>query len=231
MSIQGIRSFGPDDSDKGIISFFMPLTLILGPNGTGKTTIIECLKYMTTGVMPPGSKGGAFIHDPKVAHERQVKAQIRLQFRDVTNNRMVIQRIMEATQKLKKIEMKTLDGVITRYDVNGEKKSIGSKCAEIDREMITSLGVSKPVLENVIFCHQEDSNWPLSEGKALKEKFDAIFASTRYVKALETIRKVKQMQDQELKLYKQEVTHLKQLKDKSEQLEADKNERETKMMV
>lgn len=59
---------------------------------------------------------------------------------------------------------------------------------------------------------------PLSEGKALKEKFDAIFASTRYVKALETIRKVKQMQDQELKLYKQEVTHLKQLKDKSEQV-------------
>ena len=55
---------------------------------------------MTTGVMPPGSKGGAFIHDPKVAHERQVKAQIRLQFRDVTNNRMVIQRIMEATQKV-----------------------------------------------------------------------------------------------------------------------------------
>nr|XP_022328065.1 DNA repair protein RAD50-like isoform X1 [Crassostrea virginica]XP_022328067.1 DNA repair protein RAD50-like isoform X1 [Crassostrea virginica] len=231
MSIQGIRSFGPDDSDKGIISFFTPLTLILGPNGTGKTTIIECLKYMTTGVMPPGSKGGAFIHDPKVAHERQVKAQIRLQFRDVTNNRMVIQRIMEATQKVKKIEMKTLDGVITCYDVNGEKKSISSKCAEIDREMITSLGVSKPVLENVIFCHQEDSNWPLSEGKALKEKFDAIFASTRYVKALETIRKVKQTQDQDLKLYKQEVTHLKQLKDKSEQLEADKNERETKMMA
>lgn len=62
--------------------------------------MIECLKYMTTGVMPPGSKGGAFIHDPKVAHERQVKAQIRLQFRDVTNNRMVIQRIMEATQKV-----------------------------------------------------------------------------------------------------------------------------------
>lgn len=55
---------------------------------------------MTTGVMPPSSKGGAFIHDPKVAHERQVKAQIRLQFRDVTNNRMVIQRIMEATQKV-----------------------------------------------------------------------------------------------------------------------------------
>lgn len=59
---------------------------------------------------------------------------------------------------------------------------------------------------------------PLSEGKALKEKFDAIFASTRYVKALETIRKLKQTQDQDLKLYKQDVTYLKQLKDKSEQV-------------
>jgi hypothetical protein len=30
-------------------------------------TIIECLKYMTTGEMPPGGRNGAaFIHDPKV---------------------------------------------------------------------------------------------------------------------------------------------------------------------
>lgn len=35
---------------------------------------------------------------------------------------------------------------------------------------------------------------PLCEGKSLKEKFDAIFASTRYVKALEAIRKFKQEQ-------------------------------------
>lgn len=31
--------------------------------------------------------------------------------------------------------MKILDGVIIRYDVNGEKKSIGFKCVEIDREV------------------------------------------------------------------------------------------------
>lgn len=30
-------------------------------------TLIECLKYITTGDLPPGAKvGGAFIHDPKV---------------------------------------------------------------------------------------------------------------------------------------------------------------------
>lgn len=37
MSIQGIRSFGPEEQDRGVIKFYTPLTLILGPNGTGKT--------------------------------------------------------------------------------------------------------------------------------------------------------------------------------------------------
>lgn len=63
LSIQGIRSFG---GSRETISFYTPLTLIVGYNGSGKTTIIECLKYATTGEQPPNSKGGAFVHDPKV---------------------------------------------------------------------------------------------------------------------------------------------------------------------
>lgn len=70
---------------------------------------------------------------------------------------------------------------MTSLDVrHGEKVSLSSKCAELDREMISSLGVSKAVISHVIFCHQEESNWPLSEGKALKQKFDEIFSATRY---------------------------------------------------
>ncbi|CAH8292516.1 unnamed protein product, partial [Schistosoma intercalatum] len=64
MSILGIRSFGQETSQK--IEFFTPVTLILGQNGTGKTTVIECLKYSATGELPPGSKTGcSFIHDPR----------------------------------------------------------------------------------------------------------------------------------------------------------------------
>ena len=111
MSIQGIRSFGPDEKDKQIISFFSPLTLILGPNGTGKTTIIECLKYMTTGEMPPNAKtNAAFIHDPKIAMEREVKAQVRLQFKDVRQQSVVATRSITATQLKKNVQMKTLEG-------------------------------------------------------------------------------------------------------------------------
>uniref|UniRef100_A0A8C4MG43 RAD50 double strand break repair protein n=1 Tax=Equus asinus asinus TaxID=83772 RepID=A0A8C4MG43_EQUAS len=214
MSILGVRSFGIEDKDKQIITFFSPLTILVGPNGAGKTTIIECLKYICTGDFPPGTKGNTFVHDPKVAQETDVRAQIRLQFRDVNGELIAVQRSMVCTQKSKKTEFKTLEGVITRTK-HGEKVSLSSKCAEIDREMISSLGVSKSVLNNVIFCHQEESNWPLSEGKALKQKFDEIFSATRYIKALETLRQVRQTQGQKVKECQTELKYLKQNKEKA----------------
>lgn len=38
------------------------------------------------------------------------------------------------------------------------------------------------VLDNVIFVHQEESNWPLADGATIKKKFDEIFAATKYTK-------------------------------------------------
>ncbi|XP_053392250.1 DNA repair protein RAD50-like, partial [Mercenaria mercenaria] len=166
---------------------------------------------------------------PKVAHEREVRGQVQLHFRDVTGKSVFVKRSLTATQKGKKVEMKTLDGVITRLNAAGEKQGIISKSADTDREMITSLGVSKPVLENVIFCHQEDANWPLGEGKQLKEKFDALFASTRYVKALDSIKKTKKEQDGKLKEYKIELQYLNENKKKAHQLQCDLTEQEAKL--
>ncbi len=65
LQIRGIRSFS-DASDQNI-TFVAPLTVIIGTNGSGKTTIIECLKYAVTGDLPPNTKGGAFVHDPTVS--------------------------------------------------------------------------------------------------------------------------------------------------------------------
>ncbi|RLW02857.1 hypothetical protein DV515_00006962 [Chloebia gouldiae] len=228
MSILGVRSFGVEDKDKQIITFFNPLTILVGPNGAGKTTIIECLKYISTGDFPPGTKGKTFVHDPKVANETDVRAQIRLQFRDVNGEVMAVQRSMLCTQKGKTPEFKTLESVITRTK-HGEKVSLSSKCAEIDREMISALGVSKSVLNNVIFCHQEESNWPLSEGKALKQKFDEIFSATRYIKALEALRQVRLKQSLKVKECQTELKYLKQNKEKAQEIQDHLSSREAQL--
>ncbi|XP_030427858.1 DNA repair protein RAD50 isoform X1 [Gopherus evgoodei] len=228
MSILGVRSFGVEDKDKQVITFFSPLTILVGPNGAGKTTIIECLKYISTGDFPPGTKGHSFVHDPKVANETDVRAQIRLQFRDVTGELIAVQRSMVCTQKGKKTEFKTLEGIITRTK-HGEKVSLSSKCAEIDREMISALGVSKSVINNVIFCHQEESNWPLSEGRALKQKFDEIFSATRYIKALETLRQVRQKQSLRVKECQTELKYLKQNKEKACEIQDHLSNREAQL--
>ncbi|RDD38672.1 DNA repair protein RAD50 [Trichoplax sp. H2] len=116
-----------------------------------------------------------------------------------------------------RVEVKTLEGTISRTE-HGERSSISSKCAEMDREMTTLLGVSKPVLNHVIFCHQEDSTWPLQEGKALKTKFDDIFASTRYIKALDAIKKCSKEQNQYVKEFNTELTYLQENKKKSQEI-------------
>lgn len=59
--------------------------------------------------------------------------------------------------------------------------SLSTKCAALDEEVPMQFGVSKAILENVIFCHQEESNWPLSEPTPLKKKFDDIFEATKCV--------------------------------------------------
>ena len=62
MQISGIRLFNQNEPQA---IRFCPLTLILGVNGAGKTTIIESLRYATSGETPPGSNGGkCWITDP-----------------------------------------------------------------------------------------------------------------------------------------------------------------------
>jgi DNA repair protein RAD50 len=49
----------------------------------------------------------------------------------------------------------------------------------MDKEIPELMGVSTPILNKVIFCHQEESSWPLAEPSAVKAEFDEIFAATR----------------------------------------------------
>ena len=90
------------------------------------------------------------------------------------------------------------------------------------------MGVSKAILENVVFVHQEDSNWPLGEGAVLKKKFDDIFSATKYTKALEHIRKLRVEQVGEIKDAKAKCEMLRVRKDHAVKLTATRDDNEQK---
>ncbi|KAI3823111.1 hypothetical protein L1987_04540 [Smallanthus sonchifolius] len=213
MLIKGIRSFDPEN--RNVITFYKPLTLIVGPNGAGKTTIIECLKLSCTGELPPNARSGqSFIHDPKVAGETETKAQIKLRFKTAAGKDVVCIRSFQLTQKASKMEYKAIESVLQTINPHtGEKVCLSYRCADMDREIPALMGVSKAILENVIFVHQDEANWPLQDSSTLKKKFDDIFSATKYTKALEVIKKLHKDQAQEIKLSQKDLEKLQLLKD------------------
>ena len=168
LKIQGIRSF--DDKTAQYIKFETPLTLIVGQNGCGKTTIIECLKYAFTGMQPPNTKtGGAFVHDPKLNNQSQVLALVAASFKGAEGSALTVTRRLELTVKKTARSLKTLECslVVSR---RGERVVVSSRVAELDLILPQYLGVSTAVIDNVIFCHQDESFWPLSDPSTLKKE-------------------------------------------------------------
>ncbi|KAL8709656.1 MAG: hypothetical protein Q9220_005596 [cf. Caloplaca sp. 1 TL-2023] len=170
--------------------------------------------------MPPGCKGGAFIHDPQLCGEKEVLAQVKLQFRDPSGAKMVVTRNTSLTVQKTKRSQKTLDGSLLR-DTNGERMVVSSRVAELNKYMPQYLGVSKAILDNVIFCHQDESLWPMNEPAKLKVKFDEIFEALKYTAAIDNIKKLK-------KDYVSGLTNLRtveaQCKDNKDKAERDERE-------
>ena len=44
------------------------------------------------------------------------------------------------------------------------------------------MGVSIPIINNVIFCHQEEQLWMFSDNLTLKGIFDELFDTTKFAK-------------------------------------------------
>ncbi|KAI3617538.1 hypothetical protein CBS9595_003447 [Malassezia furfur] len=225
LAIRGVRSFDPKAVH--IIQFFKPLTVIVGHNGSGKTvrapltqTIVECLKYAATGDLPPNTKGGAFVHDPALANTDTVKAQVRLRFRNTHGVRMSCVRNVQVSRKRTgALTLKTLEGVLGVDDdaVDAQTRAaISTRCAELDQEMAHLLGVSRAILEHVVFCHQEESNWPLAEPAVLKKRFDEIFEVTRYTKALDALKALRKQRQQDARVDDAELRALQHDKERAD---------------
>ena len=125
LGISGIRSYSTQKLE--LINFFHPLTLIYGTNGSGKTviftlsqTIIQCLKYITTGSHPPHSdKGKSFAMDPKLAGTPEVKADIRLRFRTAKGRQVIAKKIFTVNKTSKATSYKSEQQTLRTKDSEG----------------------------------------------------------------------------------------------------------------
>ncbi|KAI8388332.1 uncharacterized protein BYT42DRAFT_491740 [Radiomyces spectabilis] len=132
---------------------------------------------------------------------------------------MICSRSLSLTQRKNTVSQKTLDNTLQRKDPQtGEVVSVSSRCADMDAELPVHLGVPKAILDNVIFCHQEDSNWPLAEPGTLKKKFDEILASTKYTKALDSIKDIRKKKAQEIRVDQVKLEQLKTDIEKAQRL-------------
>lgn len=210
LQVQGVRAFDPYRFEK--LRFGHPLTLIVGANGVGKTTIIECLLYAMAGELPGGKTGGsAFVQDPRISKSSQVMAQVKLEFVDVKGSKGTISRSMSATLRSgsQAPTFKTVDSqmVVGGHHVGG-RETATARVADANEQIVKRLGLPLAIQKYIVCCHQEESLWPLSDPRHLKDRFDELFESSKYTKFLERIRVQRNELKSRLRLLEKDVVSL-----------------------
>lgn len=145
-------------------------------------------------------------------------AQVKLSFIGTSGAKLVVTRSLQLTVKKTTRQQKTLEGQLLMIK-DGERTTISSRVAELDQIMPQYLGVSEAILDSVIFCHQDESLWPMSEPSVLKKKFDEIFEALKYTKAIDNIKVLRKNHTQELAKQKIFEDTYKQDKDRAERTE------------
>ncbi|KJP88922.1 hypothetical protein AK88_01416 [Plasmodium fragile] len=233
IGIQGIRSYGDEEAQE--LEFASPITVIYGNNGSGKSTIIECLKMSCTGDFPPNAdKGKSFIHDPLISNKMNSRGKINLLLKNYNNKRIGISRsfsLFYCKDKNKKIKhsFRALDNnIIIKKEQGQDDVIITNKCLDINEHIPKLMGVSKALLENVILCHHEESLWPFSESVKIKKKFDELFGDDNFSRILDEFTKCRKTMNDVLKRKEYELATLRQCYDKKKNVALDiqRNEQE-----
>lgn len=145
-------------------------------------------------------------------------AQVKLQFKSINDRQHVATRSMQLTVKKTTRSQKTLDCSLVVVN-NGERTTTSTRQAQLDEMIPERLGVSPAILDAVIFCHQDESLWPLSEPAALKKRFDEIFEALKYTKAIENLKVLRKKQVEQLGKLQNDEAHNKINKDRGDRAE------------
>lgn len=145
-------------------------------------------------------------------------AQVKLQFRSINDRQHVATRSIQLTAKKTARVQKLLDCSLVVVN-NGERTTTSTRKAQLDEMIPERLGVSPAILDAVIFCHQDESLWPLSEPAALKKRFDEIFEAQKYTKAIENLKVLRKKYVEQLGKLQNDEAHNKVNKDRGERAE------------
>lgn len=145
-------------------------------------------------------------------------AQVKLQFRSINDRQHVATRSLQLTVKKTTRSQKTLDCSLVVVN-NGERTTTSTRQAQLDEMIPERLGVSPAILDAVIFCHQDESLWPLSEPAALKKRFDEIFEALKYTKAIDNLKVLRKKHVEQLGKLQNDEAHNKANKDRGERAE------------
>lgn len=138
-----------------------------------------------------------------------MEAQIKLKFFAINKQPILCMRKMSLRRKNNKLEFKKLEQILKTKNADDVDITVSHTPSEIDRQVPELLGVSKAVLENVIFCHQEDSLWPFKDNLTLKSIFDELFETTKFTKLYETLQRLYKDNKKKLKEEKSSLDHAK----------------------
>lgn len=175
----------------------MPLTLIVGSNGTGKTTIIESLKFVISGEEPPLSDCRRnFINNTEKSKKSSDIALIELQFINSAGEHCFAKRSISASGTGKSIT----PSVASSFKL-GKRPWIAIHRQDEWAKTIPMLFnlPNQAILDRVVLCHQDENLWCMGDSSTVKQIFDRIFGCEQYKNEIKHI-------DAEIKASNAEVT-------------------------
>lgn len=153
--------------------------------------------------MPPNTdKGVAFINSPHVLHTTESLGKVELHVNiimidfDISFQFPLNCLLLIPFLKTIVIQMKDISGAdktigrSAKVTIKNQKLTFETQHA-VTGDMCAAMGVSKAIINRVLFSPQEESNWPLGTDKEVKEIFDEIFGTSKYNDALTKIREMR----------------------------------------
>lgn len=209
--IRGVRSYSPYVHKTQTIEF-MPLTLIVGSNGSGKTSVIESLKFIISGDEPPLSDSRRnFLHTsnkPAACFDKNTAyACIEVEFHNVKDEVCFAKREISRPTGAKT----STPSISSSFKIGQRNWTFVHKQDDWQKTVPLLFNLpNQAILNNVILCHQDENLWCMGDSSSVKQTFDKIFGCEQYKMEIKHIDAELKTCKSDLMMAEKEMAHTKE---------------------